>query len=394
MKRTADQAGHAGRVWKTKRQRVDGPLHVDHTSSDALKVTANAGGTTVFKVDTSGSSITLGGAVSLTQPLTINSTSAGALDVQDGGSSVFKIDNSANTVTIKPTSGTTFESDVFVSGAAANLSVTSDDATAFLVERKSDGANVLVADPSTGIVTIGGTADEDYELFIKGEDPVLRLESTRHAGDQWYLQAGCSDANPCLEMTFHDDDDAANRRFFLTQWTESSDTGIIHWNDQQAEWDFKVSTSGTAGALTVDAGANTITHNVATTMANTLTCSSTTTVNGLAYFNSFTHLSTDGNITAATSPDNTQGDKPLVDTINVIKTTVSATDAVTLPSAVEGLLCYVYNDSSNAVNIYPASADRILIGSLAQNAAHSLATTKYVLLVAVDGQDWAVVSSN
>lgn len=391
MKRTADQAGHAGRVWKTKRQRVDGPLHIDHTSSDALKVTANAGGATVFKVDTSSSTITLGGSISLTQPLTINSTSAGALDVQDGGSSVFKIDNSANTVTVKPTSGTIFESDVFVSGTGANLSVTSDDAAAFLVERKSDGANVLVVDPSTGVVTIGGTADEDYELFIKGEDPLLRLESTRHSGDQWYLQAGCSDANPCLEMVFYDQDDGTGRRMLLAQWSESSDAGVLHWNDQGTPWDFMISTANQTGAFTVDASADTITHNVATTMANTLTCSSTTTINGLAYFNSFMHVSTNSNITAQASPNNVQGNGLLLDMINVIKTTTSASDSVTLPSAEAGRLIVVVNDSSYDVQLWPTLGDRL---GVSINTAYTLATAKYIVIVAVDGQDWVILSSN
>ena len=389
MKRSLDHADHSGQYFRSKRQRVDGDLKVHRTSSSAFEVNADDG-TVYLKVDTSGAAITIGGSISLTQPLTINSTSAGALDVQDSGSSVFKIDNSANTVTIKPTSGTTFESDVFVSGTAANLSVTSDDAAAFLVERKSDGANVLVADPSTGIVTVGGTADEDYQLLIYGQDPILRLRSTRQDGDYWTTQAGCATGAPCLETTFFSNG-TGTFRYCNSEYNESTSTGHTEWNDAQNNWDFLVSTQGTTGALSIDASANTITHNVATTMANTLTCSTTTTINGLAYLNSWLHLSTDGNITAAAT--SAQDAYSLVDMVNVIKTT-GATSSVTLVAAEEGRIIYVYNDSSNAVDIYPADADRILIGSLAPNAAHSLATTKYVLLVAVSSQDWAVVSSN
>lgn len=89
-------------------------------------------------------------------------------------------------------------------------------------------------------------------------------------------------------------------------------------------------------------------------------------------------------ITASTTQS--QGQQPLTRRFNRIATCANANDAVTLPSAVEGLMCCVRNDGANTLQIFPASGDDINGGSA--DASITLAAGSQVVLGAMDDDSW------
>lgn len=111
------------------------------------------------------------------------------------------------------------------------------------------------------------------------------------------------------------------------------------------------------------------------------------TVNGvLAIVGSNSHLdlSRTGGITASTTQ--TQGQTPLVSSVNEVSTVANANDVVTLPAAENGRICLVANRGANTLQIFPASGEAI--DELSANASTTLATNDRMILFAVSGTRW------
>lgn len=89
-------------------------------------------------------------------------------------------------------------------------------------------------------------------------------------------------------------------------------------------------------------------------------------------------------ITASTTQ--TQGQQPLTAVANLVTTVANANDVVTLPTAVGGLLCEIYNAGANTLQIYPASGDAINGGSA--DASVTLASGSSVTYRAFDTTNW------
>jgi hypothetical protein len=97
-----------------------------------------------------------------------------------------------------------------------------------------------------------------------------------------------------------------------------------------------------------------------------------------------TQFSVETGITASTTQ--TQGQQPLTKTLNEITVCAVANDVVTLPTAVAGLLCVVFNRGAQPLQIFPASGDNIEAGAV--DASTTLATVKAALFFAIDSTQW------
>lgn len=93
-------------------------------------------------------------------------------------------------------------------------------------------------------------------------------------------------------------------------------------------------------------------------------------------------------VTAAITADvgSAQGNGALTTPINEISVCANAGDAVTLPTAVAGLVFYISNNGAQSADVFPAAGDAIDGG--AANAAYALAAGTNKTFIAVDATNW------
>ena len=89
-------------------------------------------------------------------------------------------------------------------------------------------------------------------------------------------------------------------------------------------------------------------------------------------------------ITASTTQ--TQGQMPITRGFAHVSVCANANDTVTLPTAVTGEYVFIVNRGAQTLQIFPASGDKIDGG--ATNASITLASTKGIVLLAIDSTDW------
>lgn len=70
-------------------------------------------------------------------------------------------------------------------------------------------------------------------------------------------------------------------------------------------------------------------------------------------------------------------------------TTATATDAVKLPKAINGAVCFVLNPTVVTLSVFPASGDAI--NALAADAFYAQATQKHVLFVCGNDGIWSSI---
>lgn len=100
----------------------------------------------------------------------------------------------------------------------------------------------------------------------------------------------------------------------------------------------------------------------------------------------FVHNSTTAGITASTTQ--TQGQGALTSEVNEIATCANANDTVTLPAAIVGRRCEVFNNGAMLLKIFPAAGDDLGLGA---NTATTLAPGLTVVFRAYDATNWRVV---
>ena len=86
------------------------------------------------------------------------------------------------------------------------------------------------------------------------------------------------------------------------------------------------------------------------------------------------------------SPTQTQGERPLVSSVNEVATVANTNDTVTLPAAVVGREIKVFNNGANPLQIFPASGDAI--NTLAVDASTTAAPGDNIIFVAFDATTW------
>ena len=91
-------------------------------------------------------------------------------------------------------------------------------------------------------------------------------------------------------------------------------------------------------------------------------------------------------ITASTTQ--TQGQQPLVTEINNVSTCANANDVVTLPAAVAGAQCVIFNNGAQTLQIFPASGDNLGAGVDASATLNAGSNRRYV---AFDSTNWEIV---
>jgi hypothetical protein len=84
-----------------------------------------------------------------------------------------------------------------------------------------------------------------------------------------------------------------------------------------------------------------------------------------------------------------QGGETITKSITQIATCGTSGDAVTLPTAVAGLIVFVLNDGAEAADVFPNTSDNI--NEAGDNAAYSLAANKNAMFIAHDAQHWSVI---
>jgi len=89
-------------------------------------------------------------------------------------------------------------------------------------------------------------------------------------------------------------------------------------------------------------------------------------------------------ITASTTQTQAGG-VPLTTTVNKITVCATENNAVTLPSAVAGLVCIIVNSGAETARIFPAVGDDAGAGA---NNAITIATTVMRIMVALDSTTW------
>lgn len=142
---------------------------------------------------------------------------------------------------------------------------------------------------------------------------------------------------------------------------------------------------GQSSTLTIPdpgaATANFVLSEGAQTIAGALTLSGITTLTGLL------RAKVTSNITAGTT-QTMAGATQLTSTINHVATCANANDGVALPTAAAGNLVLVKNAGANTLKIWPfnGGSDKINDGTV--DTAITLATTKSVLLYAIDATNW------
>lgn len=157
----------------------------------------------------------------------------------------------------------------------------------------------------------------------------------------------------------------------LAAWTQNSDT--IHLRGAVYTGTSKVALTNATGNLATTSGA----------FSGALSASGDTTLGDSL---SLTDLA--AGVTASTG--SAQGDGPITVTATQITTAASAGDAVTLPSAVAGLVQIVCNHAAaNAADVFPASGDQI--NNVTANAAVSLAAGECMQCIAFSASRWGCV---
>ena len=102
-----------------------------------------------------------------------------------------------------------------------------------------------------------------------------------------------------------------------------------------------------------------------------------------------TTLSTTAAITASTTQ--TQGNGALTTTVNEVSVCANANDTVTLPTAVAGVIAYIFNNGAETLQVFPASGDAIDGG--AANAAVTMTAGSNHTFIAHDATNWNRLNS-
>lgn len=135
---------------------------------------------------------------------------------------------------------------------------------------------------------------------------------------------------------------------------------------------------GATGAISVPAGAT----------LEAWGTSSTAWKSSAGFWGTTTPTSINAGVTAATG--SAQGDGPITKFVTQVTTSGTAGDALTLPPAAAGLVRMVCNHAaSNAVDLFPASSDRI--NKESANTAISLAAGECAFCIAADAVYWGCV---
>lgn len=100
----------------------------------------------------------------------------------------------------------------------------------------------------------------------------------------------------------------------------------------------------------------------------------------------FFQRSVTASITASTTQ--TQGQGALTTEVNNVATCANANDTVTLPAAVAGRNCVIFNNGAQTLQIFPASGDDLGAGV---NTATTLAAGSNRRYVAYDATNWEIV---
>jgi len=101
------------------------------------------------------------------------------------------------------------------------------------------------------------------------------------------------------------------------------------------------------------------------------------------------YVGAEAGITASTTQS--QGQRPLTKRFNQVSVCANANDVVTLPPAVEGLMCCIRNDGAATLQVYPASGDDINGG--ATDASITVAAGSAIVLGAMDDTSWFTYGS-
>ena len=97
-------------------------------------------------------------------------------------------------------------------------------------------------------------------------------------------------------------------------------------------------------------------------------------------------IAVDANAGLTASTNQSQGQGALTAQVNEIATVANDGDAVTLPSAVAGVEVAIINNSTNTLQIFPASGDSLGLGT---NNSEELEANERVLFIAYDNDNWA-----
>ena len=93
------------------------------------------------------------------------------------------------------------------------------------------------------------------------------------------------------------------------------------------------------------------------------------------------------NITASTTQ--TQGQQPLVSSVNEVGVVANANDVVTMPTAVQGIRCTVINNGANILGIFPAADDDVGEGV---DTVRTLAAGASIEFEAINAVTWEDVA--
>lgn len=143
-------------------------------------------------------------------------------------------------------------------------------------------------------------------------------------------------------------------------------------------------TLGVTGAATLSAAASvgtTLTVTGATSLGSTLAVTGDTTISG------HNVRSVAAAVTAAATPNNTQaGGTVLNKDINNVATCATAGNAVTMPTAVAGMMITIFNNGVASCAVFPASGASLGVASA--NASVSLASQANITYVAFSTTKW------
>lgn len=89
------------------------------------------------------------------------------------------------------------------------------------------------------------------------------------------------------------------------------------------------------------------------------------------------------------SATQTQGQRPLLFSYNIVTTVAAANNVVTLPTAVGGQIVRIKNEGANTLQVFPASGDSV--NNLPVNTSVTQATNTFFMYIADDATNWTRV---
>jgi hypothetical protein len=236
-----------------------------------------------------------------------------------------------------------------------------------------------------------GTPTQDFGIFLDDpvSDQIRILDNILYANDQGDIGYDTYPTNSSLQGVF----DSASQDYFMvsadadpqiviTEALTTADSLILRHRDSGVG-DIRVFEASGAAQFDLDAIPSDGSSN------STVSFHRNTTTTGITSLRQIGEAILGVGVTAGitASVTQTQGQQPLVSSMNEVSTVANTNDTVTLPTAQAGFVVAIDNNGANTLQIFPASGDAINGGSV--NASVTLAAGSKALYIAYDTTNWS-----